>query len=99
MGLNSLMSPFPVQAEFSELNLVSHSNGTCNVDMQVMRGGTKVVRSACTFTNRNSMHNMLFQCMFVCVLFFLFFFSFQKNADNQNKQFSKILRFQCVNLL
>uniref|UniRef100_A0A3P9LC42 Synapsin-1 n=1 Tax=Oryzias latipes TaxID=8090 RepID=A0A3P9LC42_ORYLA len=33
------------QAEFSELNLVSHSNGTCNVDMQVMRGGTKVVRS------------------------------------------------------
>ncbi|XP_024125090.1 synapsin-2b [Oryzias melastigma] len=33
------------QAEFSEVNLVSHSNGTCNVDMQVMRGGTKVVRS------------------------------------------------------
>ncbi|XP_053722936.1 synapsin-2b [Synchiropus splendidus] len=33
------------QAEFSEINLVSHSNGTCNVDMQVMRGGTKVVRS------------------------------------------------------
>uniref|UniRef100_A0A8C8DJZ0 Synapsin-1 n=1 Tax=Oryzias sinensis TaxID=183150 RepID=A0A8C8DJZ0_9TELE len=33
------------QAEFSELNLVSHSNGTCNVDMQVIRGGTKVVRS------------------------------------------------------
>uniref|UniRef100_A0A3B3UJN9 Synapsin-1 n=1 Tax=Poecilia latipinna TaxID=48699 RepID=A0A3B3UJN9_9TELE len=33
------------QAEFSELNLVAHSNGTCNVDMQVIRGGTKVVRS------------------------------------------------------
>nr|XP_020460865.1 synapsin-2 [Monopterus albus]XP_020460929.1 synapsin-2 [Monopterus albus]XP_020461006.1 synapsin-2 [Monopterus albus] len=33
------------QAEFSEINLVSHSNGTCNVDMQVIRGGTKVVRS------------------------------------------------------
>ncbi|XP_071751335.2 synapsin-2b [Centroberyx gerrardi] len=33
------------QAEFSEINLVSHSNGTCNVDMQVIRNGTKVVRS------------------------------------------------------
>uniref|UniRef100_A0A3B3Y5X7 Synapsin IIb n=1 Tax=Poecilia mexicana TaxID=48701 RepID=A0A3B3Y5X7_9TELE len=33
------------QAEFSEVNLVAHSNGTCNVDMQVIRGGTKVVRS------------------------------------------------------
>ncbi|XP_037637877.1 synapsin-2b isoform X1 [Sebastes umbrosus] len=33
------------QAEFSEVNLVSHSNGTCNVDMQVIRSGTKVVRS------------------------------------------------------
>uniref|UniRef100_A0A7N8XCP6 Synapsin-1 n=1 Tax=Mastacembelus armatus TaxID=205130 RepID=A0A7N8XCP6_9TELE len=33
------------QAEFSEINLVSHSNGTCNVDMQVVRGGTKVIRS------------------------------------------------------
>ncbi|XP_049439040.1 synapsin-2b [Epinephelus fuscoguttatus] len=33
------------QAEFSEVNLVAHSNGTCNVDMQVMRSGTKVVRS------------------------------------------------------
>uniref|UniRef100_A0A3Q1BR60 Synapsin-1 n=1 Tax=Amphiprion ocellaris TaxID=80972 RepID=A0A3Q1BR60_AMPOC len=33
------------QAEFSEINLISHSNGTCNVDMQVIRGGTKVVRS------------------------------------------------------
>ncbi|XP_038163767.1 synapsin-2b [Cyprinodon tularosa] len=33
------------QAEFSEINLVAYSNGTCNVDMQVIRGGTKVVRS------------------------------------------------------
>ncbi|XP_033822761.1 synapsin-2b [Periophthalmus magnuspinnatus] len=33
------------QAEFSEVNLVAHSNGTCNIDMQVIRGGTKVVRS------------------------------------------------------
>ncbi|XP_056128854.1 synapsin-2b [Lampris incognitus] len=33
------------QAEFSEINLVSHSNGNCNVDMQVIRNGTKVVRS------------------------------------------------------
>ncbi|XP_044076880.1 synapsin-2b [Siniperca chuatsi] len=33
------------QAEFSEVNLISHSNGTCNVDMQVIRGGTRVVRS------------------------------------------------------
>ncbi|KAG7495435.1 synapsin-2 [Solea senegalensis] len=33
------------QAEFSEVNLVSHSNGTCNVDMLVIRSGTKVVRS------------------------------------------------------
>lgn len=33
------------QAEFSEVNLVAQSNGTCNIDMQIMRGGTKVVRS------------------------------------------------------
>ncbi|XP_073682100.1 synapsin-2b [Garra rufa] len=33
------------QAEFSELNLVAHANGTCSVDMQVIRNGTKVVRS------------------------------------------------------
>ncbi|XP_070701154.1 synapsin-2b isoform X3 [Pempheris klunzingeri] len=33
------------QAEFSEINLISHSNGSCNVDMQIIRGGTKVVRS------------------------------------------------------
>ncbi|KAI4891570.1 hypothetical protein NFI96_002216 [Prochilodus magdalenae] len=32
-------------AEFSEINLVSHANGTCSVDMQVIRNGTKVVRS------------------------------------------------------
>ncbi|TSK45809.1 Synapsin-2 [Bagarius yarrelli] len=33
------------QAEFSEINLVAHTNGTCSVDMQVIRNGTKVVRS------------------------------------------------------
>lgn len=33
------------QAEFSEVNLVAQSNGTCNIDMQILRGGTKVVRS------------------------------------------------------
>ncbi|XP_054883516.1 synapsin-2b [Poeciliopsis prolifica] len=33
------------QAEFSEVNLVAYSNGSCNVDMQVIRGGTKVIRS------------------------------------------------------
>ncbi|EPQ10084.1 Synapsin-2 [Myotis brandtii] len=33
------------QAEFSELNLVAHADGTCAVDMQVLRNGTKVVRS------------------------------------------------------
>ncbi|XP_061076370.1 synapsin-2b [Conger conger] len=33
------------QAEFSEINLMAHANGTCNVDMQVIRNGTKVVRS------------------------------------------------------
>ncbi|KAJ4927409.1 hypothetical protein JOQ06_015140 [Pogonophryne albipinna] len=33
------------QAEFSEVNLVSYSNGNCSVDMQVFRGGTKVVRT------------------------------------------------------
>ncbi|KAM6979837.1 synapsin-2b [Aplochiton taeniatus] len=33
------------QAEFSEVNLVSHANGTCSVDLQVVRGGNKVVRS------------------------------------------------------
>uniref|UniRef100_G3NWN9 Synapsin-1 n=1 Tax=Gasterosteus aculeatus aculeatus TaxID=481459 RepID=G3NWN9_GASAC len=33
------------QAEFSEVNLISHSNGTCNVDMQVIRSGIKVTRS------------------------------------------------------
>ncbi|XP_047430347.1 synapsin-2a [Mugil cephalus] len=33
------------QAEFSEINVVAHANGTCNVNMQVLRNGTKVVRS------------------------------------------------------
>ncbi|XP_016307644.1 synapsin-3 isoform X2 [Sinocyclocheilus anshuiensis] len=33
------------QAEFSEINLVSDVNSGCTVDMQVNRGGTKVVRS------------------------------------------------------
>ncbi|XP_031424305.1 synapsin-2b [Clupea harengus] len=33
------------QADFSEINLVAHANGTCNVDMQVIRHGIKVVRS------------------------------------------------------
>ncbi|KAM9312564.1 synapsin-3 isoform 2-T2 [Gastrophryne carolinensis] len=33
------------QAEFSELNLAAYVNGGCMVDMQVMRNGTKVVRS------------------------------------------------------
>uniref|UniRef100_A0AAY4EL64 Synapsin-2 n=1 Tax=Denticeps clupeoides TaxID=299321 RepID=A0AAY4EL64_9TELE len=33
------------QAEFSELNVVSHANGTCSVAMQVLRNGSKVVRS------------------------------------------------------
>uniref|UniRef100_A0A4X2L4G7 Synapsin I n=1 Tax=Vombatus ursinus TaxID=29139 RepID=A0A4X2L4G7_VOMUR len=34
-----------LQAEFSELNLVAHADGTYAVDMQVFRNGTKVVRS------------------------------------------------------
>ncbi|KAG8438704.1 hypothetical protein GDO86_005046 [Hymenochirus boettgeri] len=33
------------QAEFSELNLASYVNGGCMVDMQMIRNGTKVVRS------------------------------------------------------
>ncbi|XP_066527015.1 synapsin-2a [Hoplias malabaricus] len=33
------------QAEFHDLNVVSHANGACNVAMQVIRNGTKVVRS------------------------------------------------------
>ncbi|XP_043933989.1 synapsin-2 [Protopterus annectens] len=33
------------QAEFKEINLVSYADGTCMVDMQVFRNGTKVVRS------------------------------------------------------
>ncbi|XP_072328684.1 synapsin-2b [Scyliorhinus torazame] len=33
------------QAEFAEINLVAQADGTCMVDMQVVRNGTKVVRS------------------------------------------------------
>ncbi|XP_063792195.1 synapsin-1 isoform X1 [Pseudophryne corroboree] len=33
------------QAEFCDLNLVAHSNGTFSVDLEVMRNGVKVVRS------------------------------------------------------
>ncbi|XP_067448800.1 synapsin-2a isoform X2 [Thunnus thynnus] len=33
------------QAEFSEINVMAHANGTCNINMQVYRNGTKVVRS------------------------------------------------------
>ncbi|XP_070766477.1 synapsin-2a isoform X2 [Enoplosus armatus] len=33
------------QAEFNEINIVAHANGTCNVNMQVLRNGTKVMRS------------------------------------------------------
>ncbi|KAG7262617.1 hypothetical protein CRUP_017192 [Coryphaenoides rupestris] len=30
------------QAEFNEINILAHANGTCNVDMHVYRNGTKV---------------------------------------------------------
>ncbi|TDG96873.1 hypothetical protein EPR50_G00233100 [Perca flavescens] len=33
------------QAEFSEINLASYVNSGCMVDMQVNKGGTRVVRS------------------------------------------------------
>ncbi|XP_053329434.1 synapsin-1 isoform X2 [Spea bombifrons] len=33
------------QAEFCDLNLVAHSNGSFSVDMEVLRNGVKVVRS------------------------------------------------------
>ncbi|KAL1021488.1 hypothetical protein UPYG_G00013910 [Umbra pygmaea] len=33
------------QAEFSEINVIAHASGSCNVDMQVLRNGVKVVRS------------------------------------------------------
>uniref|UniRef100_A0A3Q2Z748 Synapsin-1 n=1 Tax=Hippocampus comes TaxID=109280 RepID=A0A3Q2Z748_HIPCM len=33
------------QAEFSDINLIAHSNGSCTVDMQVIRGGVKTARS------------------------------------------------------
>ncbi|KAK2523672.1 hypothetical protein Q9966_011970 [Columba livia] len=40
------LCPFVLlQAEFSELNLAAYVTGGCMVDMQVMRNGTKVVRS------------------------------------------------------
>lgn len=34
----------PPQVEFSEINLASYVNSGCMVDMQVNKGGTKVVR-------------------------------------------------------
>uniref|UniRef100_A0A8C4HWN0 Synapsin-3 n=1 Tax=Dicentrarchus labrax TaxID=13489 RepID=A0A8C4HWN0_DICLA len=37
--------PCVPQAEFSEINLASYVNSGCMVDMQVNKGGTKVVRS------------------------------------------------------
>nr|XP_020466425.1 synapsin-2-like [Monopterus albus] len=33
------------QAEFNEINVMAHASGTCDVNMQVLRNGTKVVRS------------------------------------------------------
>ncbi|XP_044157441.1 synapsin-2-like isoform X2 [Bufo gargarizans] len=33
------------QAEFSEINLIAHSDGTFAVDLQMFRGGSRVVRS------------------------------------------------------
>ncbi|XP_038819633.1 synapsin-2-like [Salvelinus namaycush] len=38
-------APIASEAAFSEINLVSHANGSCNVDIQLIRNGTKVVRS------------------------------------------------------
>lgn len=43
-GLRLTAVLFTLQAEFSELNLVAHADGTYAVDMQVLRNGTKVVR-------------------------------------------------------
>ncbi|KAK2539591.1 hypothetical protein Q9233_001631 [Columba guinea] len=40
-----LYTPSVGTAEFSELNLAAYVTGGCMVDMQVMRNGTKVVRS------------------------------------------------------
>lgn len=43
------------QAEFSEINVVAHANGTCNVNMQVWRNGTKVIRwDTHTFTHKKT---------------------------------------------
>jgi hypothetical protein len=43
-GLGTYYPSVIFQAEFSELNLVAHADGTYAVDMQVLRNGTKVVR-------------------------------------------------------
>jgi len=42
--LNLKFSSCISQAEFSEVNLASYVNSGCMVDMQVNKGGTKVVR-------------------------------------------------------
>lgn len=39
-----LLSSSTPQAEFSEINVVAHANGICNVNMQVLRNGTKIMR-------------------------------------------------------
>lgn len=44
MKFTLLILTITFQAEFSELNLVAHADGTYAVDMQVLRNGTKVVR-------------------------------------------------------
>uniref|UniRef100_A0A8C6PXI3 Synapsin IIa n=1 Tax=Nothobranchius furzeri TaxID=105023 RepID=A0A8C6PXI3_NOTFU len=33
------------QAEFGEINVVSHASGACSVNMQVLRNGTRVIKS------------------------------------------------------
>uniref|UniRef100_A0A3Q2ZLZ4 Synapsin-1 n=1 Tax=Hippocampus comes TaxID=109280 RepID=A0A3Q2ZLZ4_HIPCM len=40
-----ILSAVSLQAEFSDINLIAHSNGSCTVDMQVIRGGVKTARS------------------------------------------------------
>lgn len=44
--IQCMLNPFfcAPQAEFSEINLASYVNSGCMVDMQVNKGGTKVVR-------------------------------------------------------
>ena len=39
-----------LQAEFSEINLAAYSDSGTVVDIQVSRGGTKVVRCVLTYT-------------------------------------------------